>query len=928
MSTNLPCVLLLHLYFIYFALSFPLRSRGMYHPHQHQHMQFVNQAAVAGRHSLPQPPQHYPPIDLSRIPPVSHDAALQYDAFVTQLTFNSKELITNLTRIAGENLSACPAICAVIEQRIHDVPPGLKLPLLYLMDSILKNIGPPFVNRFAVNVFNVFTNTYSLSPPQVRASMHRLLNTWPPIFGHDLVNAMRQSVHDQDMANTSHYPHLHVPPPPSLMHPRPNFGPKEMVATYPFQANSFHMPNPVPSQALAPPPPSSLGHLPPVPRLPPSQYPGFPANSLPKPPIQLRSMPQAQAPLPFRGQFPSSGPPYASSTPSFDRPNVGPVEQSAEQRRIMSQAVPGAPTGGSNNVPPPSQKFLHTQEMMREISRKASLGTLPSSHQLFNMNRLITTQLQSAGTPPPHRNILLTFQQQLRELAATPRLSAPALSHPRPPSEARIPSVPPAIPNPPSGVFPNLNQLKALNPELVNAIGMSQAMSGLLRTMPRAALQNTRPSVNNPLTSNVSTAPPFPHVEPPVRVVAPPLFSVPAPIALKFSNIKTMSHSSVVRSLYVELPHLSNSDGMRFSTKEKLRDHLDWLFRRNRRKRAISNNETLGDLSRCWFDRLDEFLCENKNSDVAKGTGDAQKNGNSATPKGQDNGNSGDTESSVPLKEENEKCQACEEIFETFWDVDKQNWMLADAMRTEDGDVYHPNCWKSMQKASESSESSDSDEDGIPGDKETPAVVKSESADTNDSTLLQSEPKLDVAQDRKQPHVTQHSGENVDLKNPQVFIKKEESSLKTAGEHIDLYSNVSKQEPVLSGVGNVSENARSMELGGDPKNSVSAKPLVPVQSDDLKMNDVEINTVAKNGLKRLRDDEPELHTSVSNSTSTVGTEPCVKRLKTLDSTLGGNQDAMKAGNSRIPSDVEGQQTGSKIVEATDGTTNNEGVEHR
>lgn len=698
-------------------------------------MQLANQAAMPGAHSFPPPPQQYPPLDLSRIPGVHHDAALHYDSFVSQLTFNSKELITNLTRIAGENLPACAAISAVIDQRIRDVAPMLKLPLLYLMDSILKNIGPPYVACFAANVFHTFTTAYSVVPPYVRASMHRLLNTWPPIFGHDFVNAMRHAAHQRDAASGPPFQPPHVPPSLPMQVPH-HQGPKNMPpSTYHHRSNPLQIPNHMPPQMPAP--PINLTQPPPVPRLPTSGYPGYPTNihpNRPHPSLQLGSVPPTSMPPPRAvlsgGQAPFV-PPAVSSLARTDPRSMNLPH--SEQRRMPLRAVP-APL--PNNPPPPSEKFLHTQEMMREISRKASLGTLPSSHQLFNMNRLITGQLQSAGTPPVQRDTLLAFQQQLRDFAAAPRTSNstairahPGTSEtriphipfnihtPHIPQTHRLPNVPVIPPNlPRNETIPHPNHSKSLNPELVNALDVSQAMSGLLRTIPRGVLANVaRPnSLQPPHPSMLNAPPPFPHNNGVLaRSVPPPMFyGTPQPTVLKYSDIKTMSHVSVVRSLYVELPNLSSGDGMRFATKEALREHLDWVYRQNRRKRSILNNESLGDHSRCWFERLDTFLGKDKN--VSDGANDG--NGNSegvAGQEGKDGDGSGTSKMcSVPVKGENEKCLACEEMFETFWDVEKQNWMLADAVRTEDGEAFHPNCLQSTQKANETSEASKSDDEG------------------------------------------------------------------------------------------------------------------------------------------------------------------------------------------------------------------------
>uniref|UniRef100_A0A8C7YPW5 Pre-mRNA cleavage complex 2 protein Pcf11 n=1 Tax=Oryzias sinensis TaxID=183150 RepID=A0A8C7YPW5_9TELE len=179
------------------------------------------------------------------------DACREYQSSLEDLTFNSKPHINMLTILAEENLQFAKDIVAIIEAQITKAPSSEKLPVLYLVDSIVKNVGGEYLAEFAKNLVTSFICVFEKVDENTRKSLFKLRSTWDEVFPTKKLYLLDVKVNSLDPA----WPIKPLPPTVnSSIHINPKFFKQTEEAPSPQPA-----PAQPPPPVVAPKPPSATG---------------------------------------------------------------------------------------------------------------------------------------------------------------------------------------------------------------------------------------------------------------------------------------------------------------------------------------------------------------------------------------------------------------------------------------------------------------------------------------------------------------------------------------------------------------------------------------------------------------------------------------------------------------------------------------------
>lgn len=132
----------------------------------------------------------------------SEDAASEYRLALENLKDNNKMQINLMTILADDYNSSSKDIVEVIAQQIKKVPPVQKLPVMYVMDSILKNLtgAGNYKEHIEKSIHDVFVHVFETGDERTRLALHKLRQTWNDYFKASTLYKIDLAVHAIDPA--------------------------------------------------------------------------------------------------------------------------------------------------------------------------------------------------------------------------------------------------------------------------------------------------------------------------------------------------------------------------------------------------------------------------------------------------------------------------------------------------------------------------------------------------------------------------------------------------------------------------------------------------------------------------------------------------------------------------------------------------------
>ncbi|KAK2607181.1 hypothetical protein N8I77_005881 [Diaporthe amygdali] len=663
-----------------------------------------------------------------------------YQSALDGLTMNSRFEITNLTQIARDLTNYAFPIAETLEQHIKKVPPQRKLPAMYVLDSIVKNIGTPYTLFFGKNLYSTFMDSYASVNDSTRRKMEEMLKTWKepvpgsidknPVFPPDVVRPIENAlIKARTSALQAHQEQMRTQHQLFGRGGRPVVAPHRNTPTPPNARQQFNQPQPPHAGINGHRPESALGQ-PAYPQHPPAQYPG----STPQPHM---STPAA---VPFQP------PPFGSYNAPAAQPGISidSLINEIEQLVVAARAELGR-SPYDTSIQTELKALLDLQTVLKTrgamlsqeqlVPVKTQVANLAVKYRASNAHQTVTPTPPIHG--PPYHAPMQHPPQQIAPVAPAPPASAP----PAPVSldallgkgalaallsrRSATPQVPPPQPQPStvaalrSPTLPKAEPQKPATPDPMALLGALRGV-GLIPPTPQsggtpvskplgplpptAAAANTASvTTPTPAAGGISLPPNLASILASARNLAassapPPVVITSGDISLTTSSLKQF-RPHLVPTIYEALGPPCTQCGRRFKTDEEGRKkktaHMDWHFRVHQR---IVEAEKRGQ-HRSWYVDQADWIKSRETVDDNQADADADAANNAAASSAAKS--SGPKIQYIPVPEDgdntNTVCPICQEKFVTKWLDEAQEWVWTDAARVG-GRAYHASCYAEVTK--------------------------------------------------------------------------------------------------------------------------------------------------------------------------------------------------------------------------------------
>ncbi|KAF2640493.1 hypothetical protein P280DRAFT_320355 [Massarina eburnea CBS 473.64] len=649
----------------------------------------------------------------------SAEVAADFKDALQDLKLNSRPEISNLTIIAKENTEHAQAISHELEDHIRTTRPEWKLPSLYVLDSIVKNVGTPYTVYLGRNLYRTFMDSYLVMNDTMRRAMEGLLKTWkqpvpesmdprpvfPPEVTGDIesaLNKIRSVVQQTPIGRPMH-----------ALPPRPATTTAWRSTPTPPQNGSRHA---APQDPRARPPftpgPQQYGSFPPAPG--PSPYGTPQPQSFPSPMSSndlsdlktevgnlITNSQQAFAYNPADTALQTKLQALLQLKKVLDTQTLPPQQLEAVRAQIRALAPPAPMPSFISPVsyPPPAIQSPH----------QAAAPTFPppAGNPPLNLAQLLANANASARPPVPQANIPPPAPSTPNLADLIQRLSSPGQSSATPAAAPFFPpfSMPPAVSTPvqtpavPAAVPaipPNLADILAQFSKPASATPVPALQPPPQFPPPAAAAQGSAAWLLNaikglplPATPAIST----PLASEPMTRQSSALMSGHGDIELTTASLKKPRFHLISR-LYEAYPNLCSTCGRRFEAtaqgKEKKARHMDWHFKvkdPDAAKRGIHRSWYIGEQEWAHYKEADET------SPQQPGNG----NGAPAAPKKQTKDRYVLAPPNFsPLKKP--RCGVCKDGWEASLNAEAGDWVLRDALKLGEK-YYHATCYEDYAKA-------------------------------------------------------------------------------------------------------------------------------------------------------------------------------------------------------------------------------------